>query len=210
MTSQNKKPMKLYLSVGGGKEIKDFVKTHDCGWCLAPQNSRPVEEPYFNDNGAFFAFRHKLQWDEVAFKVLLNKYQDYDFVVYPDIVLGKLKSLEKSISYFGQIRGPCYLAVQDTMRADQIIPYLKLDTVDGLFIGGSISWKFQTARMWADLAHLYNKKCHAGRVGSYEGLLHMHFCGVDSVDSSNQSRNNDLRSIRSYYNHLKFQKQLMI
>jgi hypothetical protein len=82
------------------------------------------------------------------------------------------------------------------------------EEIKGLFVGGSLSWKFQTCRMWADLSHLYNIKCHVGRIGTYEGFIHMHYCNIDSVDSSTATRHNDNTHIQKYFSHLKSQKQL--
>lgn len=172
----------------------------------------PQEIPYIVDNGAFHDWVHNKPWSENQFKILIKKAPDYDFVVAPDIVCGGNASLNKSLEYVDQIPGPLYLAVQDGMTMASVRPFI--DRFDGLFIGGStnvnidISWKFQTARMWADLAHLHGKKCHAGRVNTWEGFVHMHQCGVDSVDGSYASRNQDDRHIRKYLNHLSFQKQL--
>jgi len=111
----------------------------------------------------------------------------------------------RSLEYVGKIPAPLYLAVQDGMMACQITDVI--DKFDGLFIGGSIPWKFNTARMWADLAHLHGKKCHAGRVGTWEGFIHMHYCGVDSVDTSSPVRNRCDDHIVKYFDHLKFQSR---
>ena len=111
------------------------------------------------------------------------------------------------LEYVDKIPGPLYLAVQDGMTEKTVRPVLEM--FDGLFIGGSISWKFQTARMWADIAHLNGIKCHAGRVNSWEGYIHMHFCGVDSVDGSTASRHQDDTQIRKYFDHLKTQTTII-
>jgi hypothetical protein len=199
--------MKIYLSIGWNKKVKAFVKEHDLGWCISPDAMMsPGDVPYFLDNGAFHAFIHKKLWSENKFKILVQKYPNYDFVVAPDIVCGGNKSLNHSLMYSDKIQGPLYLAVQDGMTMASVRPYI--DSFDGLFIGGSISWKFQTARMWASLAHLHDKKCHAGRVNSWEGYIHMHYSGVDSVDGSTASRHSDDTQIKKYFSHLKYQSKL--
>jgi hypothetical protein len=79
--------MKIYLGIVGSKKVQAFAKQHDCGWCLTPENNRKIPHgTYFLDNGAFTAWKNKTRWDEVAFKILVNKYPNYDFVVAPDIV----------------------------------------------------------------------------------------------------------------------------
>jgi hypothetical protein len=199
--------MKIYLSIGGSKKVKAFVHELGLGWCIAPDKvMNPNGTPYILDNGAFHAHIHKLPWSENRFKILVKKFPDYDFVVAPDIVCGGGRSLSKSMEYVDQIPGPLYLAVQDGMNAAMVTPFI--DRFAGLFVGGSISWKFNTARMWAALAHLYGKKCHAGRVNTWEGYVHMHYCGVDSVDGSYASRHHDDHHIRKYLEHLKHQSQL--
>lgn len=199
--------MKIYLSIGGSKKVKAFVRELGLGWCITPDNyMNPGEFPYFLDNGAFHAFIHKKLWSENRFKILVQKCSDYDFIVAPDIVCGGSESLKKSLEYVDKIPRPLYLAVQDGMNAAIVTKVI--DQFDGIFIGGSVSWKFSTARMWADLAHLHGKKCHAGRVNTWEGYVHMHCCGVDSVDGSYASRHHDDKHIRKYLDHIKYQRQL--
>jgi hypothetical protein len=199
--------MKIYLGIVGSSKVQEFAREHGCGWCLTPDNARdPKELPYFLDNGAFSAWKNQTPWSEKRFLNLINKYPNYDFVVAPDIVCGGTGSLMQSLEYTGKIPGPLYLAVQDGMCANQVTEFV--DRFDGLFVGGSIPWKFSTARMWADLAHLHGKKCHAGRVGTWEGFVHMHFSGVDSVDTTTASRHQDDGHIRKYLEYLKYQRQL--
>lgn len=199
--------MKIYLGIVGSSKVQEFAREHRCGWCLTPDNARdPKELPYFLDNGAFSAWKNQTPWSEKRFLNLIQKYQNYDFVVAPDIVCGGAGSLMRSLEYTGKIPGPLYLAVQDGMCANQVTEFV--DRFDGLFVGGSIPWKFSTARMWADLAHLHGKKCHAGRVGTWEGFIHMHFSGVDSVDTTTASRHQDDSHIRKYLECLKYQRQL--
>ena len=205
--------MKIYLAIGGNEIVRGYMSKYSLGWCIAPDNARDTKGfPYFCDNGAFRAWKCGTQWSENRFKSLLKRYPDYDFVVLPDIVCGGEKSLIRSINFIGEIPGNCYLAVQDGMNAKMVISTLDNypGGIHGLFIGGSISWKFQTARMWADVAHLYKIKCHAGRVGTWEGLIHMHFSKVDSVDSSSPSRNCSDFHIKKYLDQIKSQSRLMI
>jgi hypothetical protein len=211
--------MMIYESIGGGKKINAFVKEHNLGWCLAPDNiMNPNGQPYFHDCGTFHDKVHGKAWEIDPFKRLVAKYPDYDFVVLPDIPQinpvcdrneGRklaMASLRMSLSYLDKIPSPVYLAVQDWMRQDDISPYV--DSVDGLFVGGSLEWKMKTALDWANLAHLHKKKCHVGRVNQYESLRFMHFCGVDSVDGSTASRHDDPSEIQKYFDHLKYQTQL--
>jgi hypothetical protein len=202
--------MKIYLGIVGSKKVQTFAKEHGCGWCLTPDNSRdPMGQPYFIDNGAFSAWKNGTKFDSDPFFKLAKKYPDFDFAVWPDIVCGGAASLHYSyamLKYRDEIAGPIYLAVQDGMSMKDV--QTVIEPFDGLFVGGSISWKFNTARMWADLAHLHGKKCHAGRVGTWEGFVHMHFCGVDSVDTTTASRHQDDGHILKYRDHLVSQRTL--
>lgn len=211
--------MMIYESIGGGKKINAFVKAYDLGWCLAPDNvMNPNEQPYFHDCGTFHAEVHDKAWEVNPFKRLIAKYPDYDFVVLPDkpqINETKDKKLERklamislmrSIEYLDQIPGPVYLAVQNGMMHCDIIPFM--DRIDGLFVGGDPCWKIKTALDWTNLAHLYKKKCHVGRINQYSQLRFMHYCGVDSVDGSTASRHDDPRELQKYFDHLKYQQEL--
>ena len=202
-------PMKIYLGVVGSSKVQAFVRGHNLGWLLTPTNSRdPKGISYALDNGAFVAWKNGEEWSEKRFFGLLKRYPNYDFVVAPDIVCGGNTSLSRSLEYVGKVPGPLYLAVQNGMLANTIHTLFldRPDCFDGIFIGGSIPWKWETARMWADLAHLHGKKCHAGRVGSFDGLKHMHFCGVDYVDSTTASRHQDDSQIHKYLDFLKRQQ----
>ena len=199
--------MRIYLGVVGSKKVHEFAARHGCSWLMTPTNARnPPSGTYALDNGAFVAWKNHEDWSEDRFMSLIRRYPDYDFVVAPDIVCGGRRSLMRSLEYVGKIPAPLYLAVQDGMMACQITEVI--DKFDGLFIGGSIPWKFNTARMWADLTHLHGKKCHAGRVGTWEGFIHMHYCGVDSVDTTTPARHQCDDHIVKYFDHLKTQKQL--
>lgn len=199
--------MRIYLGVVGSKKVHEFAIRHGCSWLLTPTNARvPPSGTYALDNGAFVAWKNKEPWSERRFFSLIKRYPDYDFVVAPDIVCGGGRSLSRSLEYVGKIPRPLYLAVQDGMDAQSVTQFL--DAFDGIFIGGSIPWKFSTARMWADIAHLQGKKCHAGRVGTWEGFVHMHHSGVDSVDTTTPSRHQCDDHIVKYLDHLKSQSRL--
>jgi hypothetical protein len=53
--------MKIYLGIVGSKKVQSFAEEHNCGWCLTPDNARPVPNgTYFLDNGAFTAWKMRL------------------------------------------------------------------------------------------------------------------------------------------------------
>jgi hypothetical protein len=211
--------MEIYISIGGGKTINQYVIENNLGWCLAPDNvMNPGGQKYFHDCGTFHAECHGKVWASNPFKRLLNKYPNYAFAVLPDkpqinLVYDLVKqrklamdSLKLSLSYLGEITRPVALAVQPGMMQSDIRLYM--NEVDVIFVGGPPEWKQKTALDWANLAHLYKKKCHVGRVNQYETLRFMHYCGVDSVDGSTASRHDDPSELIKYFNHLKYQQTL--
>ena len=217
--------MKLYISIGGGKIINEFVLANNLGWCLSPSSPMdPKGQSYIIDNGAFRSAKNSEPFNLTAFKVLVSKYRNPDFVILPDIpqivptfdqkVKRKLalQSLGRSLKYLDELPHPYYLPVQDGITQKDIIEYI--DQVDGIFVGGTLNikeqwgWKVKTALDWANLAHLYKKKCHVGRINQCETLLYMDYCGVDSIDGSTASRHDDVTELRKYFEHLKYQTKL--
>ena len=56
-------------------------------------------------------------------------------------------------------------------------------------VGGSVEWKWDTAKEWVDFAHDKEMKCHIGQVGQLHYLIRAYEYGADSVDSSSIVRN---------------------
>ena len=195
--------MKIYLGITGKKLVHNFAEKYGCGWCLTPDNCRPVPcGTYFLDNGAFVAYKNGTRFDSDRFYKLMDRYSEYDFVVVPDIVAGGMESLEYSLSFVDSIKRPRYLAVQDGMFSQGIREHLS--KFDGIFVGGTIPWKMQTMKMWVDIAHLHRIKCHVGRVGNIQGYLICNALGVDSVDGTYPSRNGDERPLRAFAEQASF------
>jgi queuine/archaeosine tRNA-ribosyltransferase len=67
---------------------------------------------------------------------------------------------------------------------------IDLNGISGLFVGGSVKWKWRTAKTWCDYAHENKIKCHIGRVGTIKDYIKAESCGADSVDGLGPSRNN--------------------
>jgi hypothetical protein len=217
--------MKIYLGVGGSLIVHRFAVEHDCGWLLTPYNKRspPTRGGHILDNGKFAIFLNGIEgkkknrspnwkpliWDPERFRKLMRDHPGYDFVVVPDVVCAPnpQDSLDLSTQWVQECPRPRYLAVQDGMTAATIIPLL--DDYDGIFVGGSIPWKMQTMRMWCDVAHLYKKKCHVGRVGTWEAMIEAHFVGADSIDTTSPSRHQDDSHIRMYKEALETQTILI-
>lgn len=153
------------------------------------------------DNGAFGAYQKGTSFNIAAYINAVNMALECErpptFTVLPDIVAGGRESLELSISYLDSVNGiPRYLALQDGMTVHDVEPYMM--DIEGLFIGGSVPWKYRSMGVWVWLAHKYKKKCHVGRVGTLEGYKHCFLQGVDSVDGSNPSRNNKMVLVKEF------------
>jgi hypothetical protein len=148
----------------------------------------PRRTPWAYDNGAFRDFTAGKPFDVAKFErdleTIWRSNVRPDFMVVPDIVAGGLPSLEFSLSWLPKLKPhgvPLYLAVQDGMTPTDVAPHAT--KVDGLFVGGSLEWKVQTAKQWIDFAHGCDRKCHVGRMGTETRARAALRWGADSIDS---------------------------
>ena len=188
--------MKIYLGFTGNTKVAEWMRKYDCGWGFNPTNySKNFREQFFLDNGCFTAYKTKTDWDEVAFYDYLRMFTPYkpDFTVIPDQVACGMASFDFSMEHLNRVPHPRYFAVQDGMFSNCIHKYLleNGNTFDGIFVGGTVPWKLSTGKMWTDMAHLHGLKCHVGRIGTFAGYALCNSWGVDSVDGTNPSRNNN-------------------
>lgn len=182
------KPMKVYVGDGVMKYIP-WMAENGFGALFVSQYRNVNNYPYYSlDNGAYSAFANSREWDPARFLRLLGRSMKEiippDFVVCPDKVAKGLESLEFSLSWLDKLpEGPRYfLAVQDGMERPDVEPSLK--RFDGLFVGGSMDWKMETAEGWVNLAHAHNKPCHIGRIGPWYRILWANRINADSIDST--------------------------
>ena len=195
--------MKIFTGnpCGNYKDI-DKLKEYDLGVMLSVgKNGRGIKALKKEgvhtaiDNGAFMAFEKGFPFNPTLFwKLLGDAFLDGskpEFIVCPDIVAGGLKSLEFSKKWATEkLVGSqvLALAVQDGMEPKHISDEF-LANFSQIFVGGSIDWKWQTAKTWVDFAHSKGKKCHIGRCGTYDRLCEARDIGADSVDSTSFVRN---------------------
>ena len=183
--------MKVYVANNWNKEKLKVIQNSDrLGLTFTPIDyQRNYNGSHFLDNGAFGAYTHGRAFDDGAFLFILTKITNPDFAVIPDIVAAGKKSLEYSMRWrdFLSDSFKWYLAVQDGMTPNSI-PEVLLRRIAGLFVGGSLPWKFETAAQWIDFAHAKKLYCHIGRIGDLEGIMQFERLGADSVDSSNFAR----------------------
>jgi hypothetical protein len=114
------------------------------------------------------------------------------------MVAGGLESLAVSLGHADRFPAGWrrYLAVQDGMRCDDVLQYL--GRFDGIFVGGTVVWKWRTAQTWIALAHDAGIPAHIGRVGTVRNYLRAAALGADSVDGSSPMRHKDFGRIDRY------------
>lgn len=161
---------------------------HELGEMTQPNEYPPRRTPWALDNGAFALWKSGQPFDGDRFADVCERARAHDvppdFVVCPDVVAGGLASLSLSLEWERRLRPYGFrlaLVVQDGMTRDDVAPVL--DRFAVLFVGGSLTWKLETMRAWADLAHEHGLECHVGRIGSRNRIMAAKRAGVDSVDS---------------------------
>lgn len=180
--------------------IKKFQWFFDNGAYKAYQEKRPFDHELFLKKMWQIEshMRFGKQWDESTdFNAIFKEnrkepsmYQSPvpDFVVLPDIVSGGDESLCYSREWYSYLSDvfpehKYYLAVQDDMDADEVEVDLTSGMYQGIFVGGTKKWKYETSEMWTKLAHKYGRKCHLGGIGTRKSILWAKSINADSVDS---------------------------
>lgn len=200
------RPFHIYQGNGNTDNIKNICSRLGIhGVMVTPGGcSNPTKrfDHFALDNGAFSAFHNRVKWDGRKYKKYLERHLIKgrpDFIITPDLVAGGLKSLKFSLGWNKWIRKKYpdikqYLAVQDGMLASDVGDCLVL--FDGLFIGGTLCWKYSTSKMWASVAHDYHMPCHIGRVGTSDKIVWARLIvEADSIDSTSWARNNSWHHI---------------
>ena len=202
--------MKIYTGTCGKDKLKKVID-FNMGIMISPCPTRNPSEGFKKvscalDNGAFRNWKLGYPFMENLFWETLDKCRRYsikfDFIVCPDIVTGGKKSLEFSMEWAStklKTAQNLALAVQDGMTPKDVNTYL-LENFTHIFIGGSVEWKWETAKQWVEYAHSKGLKCHIGRCGTLDKLKFSESIGVDSVDSQNFARNDSWGVIDKYHN----------
>lgn len=197
--------MKIYQGNGNSKADREYCKKNGIGIMLSPGGcTNPKHFAYFAiDNGAYSAFVQGKEWDGMAYQKylanLLSK-ESPDFIITPDKVAKGKESLLFSLVWADMIRSKYpeikqYLAVQDGMTLEDVRPHM--DVFDGIFVGGTLEWKYAKAGQWIDLAHRHGKPCHIGRVGTCNKIRWAMTIGADSIDSSSWAQNDSYHHIEN-------------
>lgn len=153
------------------------------GLLISPNGWRYIPEviPYALDNGAYYAFTNKVDWDEDEFYKMLDKIPaDHHplWVACPDKVTDKDETLRLWDKHSTRISGwelPIAFVVQDGMTSSDVP-----SNADIIFMGGSFEWKWKMLPEFCSMG----KRVHCGRVNSYEGLWICDENGVESCDGT--------------------------
>ncbi len=154
------------------------------GWLISPEGFKEPRRwlPYALDNGKYSAWENKIEWsDEPFFELLdrcsLSRYKPL-WVTVPDEVADKEKTLWLWNQYEARIKKygwPLAFVVQDGM-----IPFDVPKSADVIFIGGTTSWKWRNAALFAAAF----PKIHVGRVNWVDKLEYCDRLGVESCDGT--------------------------
>ena len=158
------------------------------GHLYSPSKRTPPNPclPYLLDNGAYGAFSTGRAWDEVAFIAHVEYYAFKPLrplgVVVPDVVANAEATIELWNLWAPVLKEKyhlkVYLAVQDGMTVE-IVKALEVQP-DGIFVGGTTEWKWETVAIWAASFPVV----HVGRVNSLEKLLLCWELGIASCDGT--------------------------
>ena len=139
---------------------------------------------YAIDNGAWVYHKRGVGYDPEPFLKDVHRYgAEADFVVIPDVVEDKAKTLEMSEYWIQKLSGHRLLFVaQDGVSLSDLETFTKRGI--GIFIGGSTDWKLSSIKGIADLCRGYDVLCHVGRVNTLKRLRKCVFDGAHSFDGS--------------------------
>lgn len=183
--------MKVLLGEGTGGYIEPLIRRYGWGrmWIARDRNIYTYPgEPWGLDNGAYKDWVHGRSFDESAWLRVVDKAEAVPekpyLAVLPDIVGGGVESLDFSLSWVDRLPDfPWYLALQDGMDPDDVLPVWLEKRIKGLFLGGTNAFKAE-AGFWSEFAHLYGWKFHYGRVGTLNKVAHAMEVEADSIDSA--------------------------
>lgn len=197
--------MKIYLTnTGTLKHIEIMISSnHTVGNMLLANNFRVPKSgvDWALDNGAYHAYLNKESFDEISFRRTINRIDEFpkpDFIVVPDIVAGGMNSLDFSLQWLKELpdKYDYFIPVQDGMDVE-VVKEIS-DKCVGIFIGGTMAWKFRVGREFADMGKRLGLAVHIGRIGTYSNLIWANSIGASSVDSCNFNRNGKMELLETW------------
>lgn len=188
--------MIVYVGAGSGP-FRNLVIAAGHGQMVSPQPGAfrmPTHGRWSFDNGAFTDWLHGSPFDNqrylerVSHLSFLPDNRLPDWCVVPDIVADPT-SLSYSLRWRQALhdadrRLRWYLAIQDFMTLEDVSHALCLEPFDGLFIGGSTEWKWETAEKWVAWGHEHGLPVHLARVNGPGPLQRAVDIGADSCDGT--------------------------
>lgn len=199
--------LRVYVGQTRSRALVAQLADAGIGECVTRGQLPPRRTPWFYDNGAFADFKAGREFNEFEYWRDLRKIRSWcefgqpsrdrsrlgevltppDFIVLPDLVAQGLASLEFSLAHLEETQqtGTPYLAVQDGMTPAGVRAILgRYPAIAGLFVGGSMAWKLETAGAWCQLGRRSGRPVHIGRVGTLDRLAWAESIGATSIDSS--------------------------
>jgi hypothetical protein len=198
--------LKAYVGQTRSRALVAELAAAGIGECVTRGQLPPRRTSWFYDNGAFEDFQAGRAFDTVQFTRDLRAIRDWqvggvgrgclegqpmtapDFIVLPDVVGQGEASLRFSLQWEAQCADagvPLYLAVQNGMEPAAIASLLKWHPrIHGLFVGGDLAWKLETAAAWVQVGRRTGRAVHVGRVGTVDRVEWASAIGATSIDSS--------------------------
>ena len=184
--------MICYASRTGTK--RNLAALRHAGWRLMISRAgvwRTEGFPYALDNGAWTDYRAGRDFDDAAFKALVDRLGwGADWIVAPDIVAGGVHSLRLSLVWLPHLLVRTRLVlipVQDGMGPADLVNIVLPKRI-GIFMGGSTEWKLANMVEWGQFCADKGVHYHVGRVNTLKRFRLAHIAGADSVDGSSASR----------------------
>jgi hypothetical protein len=188
--------MIVYVGAGSGP-FRDLVIAAGHGQMVSRQAGAfrvPKHGRWAFDNGAFTDWKNKVPFNDEEFLKRLRKIetlpqeQKPDWCVCPDMV-GSRMSLAYSVEWRDLVERyspglSWYLALQDYVHPTDVTHTLRLAFFEGLFIGGTTTWKLETAAFWVKFGHEKKLPVHLARVNGPNRLQWAVDIGADSVDGT--------------------------
>jgi len=200
--------MMVYTGGVGGQALEQ-LRRFERGMLVSPRAwRRPIEGiPWALDNAAYRSYLRGEPWAEEPFVKLFFDEDYYGegklyvesygvglprFAVVPDIVCGGNESLEFSRDWFDRLPHDLrwYLAVQPGMREEDVAEaWEEAEELSGLclagiFVGGTLDYKWRTIEQWRRFTHERDAALHVGGLSSLKALVRVELAGADSVDST--------------------------
>lgn len=170
------------------------------GWLLGPNGWRSPKPwlPYAIDNGRFIATTQGKEWDEAAFRKILDAAGETVaplWVVVPDVV-GDRDGTLREWDAWAPLLVACgfrlAMAVQDGMSPSDVPKEAAV-----VFVGGTTTWKRRTLWRWCDEF----PRVHVGRINTEKWLWVCHEAGAESCDGTGWFRGDD-KQLAGLYRYL--------